>query len=37
MPVVPAGDLADHLWDMYTRRDRVEDVVAPALAGPTRA
>jgi short-subunit dehydrogenase len=33
MPVVPAGDLADHLWDMYTKRDRVEDVVAPALAG----
>jgi len=31
--VVPAGDLADHLWDMYTKRDRAEDVVAPALAG----
>jgi short-subunit dehydrogenase len=33
LAVVPAGDLADHLWDMYTKRDRVEDVVAPALAG----
>jgi short-subunit dehydrogenase len=31
--VVPAGGLADHLWDMYTKRDRAEDVVAPALAG----
>lgn len=31
--VVQAGDLADHLWDMYTKRDRPEDVVAPALAG----
>jgi short-subunit dehydrogenase len=30
---VRAGDLADHLWDMYTKRDRAEDVVAPALAG----
>jgi short-subunit dehydrogenase len=30
--VVPAGDLAGHLWDMYTKRDRPEDVVAPALA-----
>ncbi|HEY6790299.1 MAG TPA: SDR family NAD(P)-dependent oxidoreductase, partial [Trebonia sp.] len=33
MPVVPASDLADHLWDMYTKRDRVEDVVAPGLTG----
>jgi short-subunit dehydrogenase len=31
--VVQAADLAGHLWDMYTRRDRPEDVVAPALAG----
>jgi len=31
MPVVKAEDLADRLWDMYARRDRVEDVVAPAL------
>jgi short-subunit dehydrogenase len=31
--VVSAADLADHLWDMYTKRDRAEDVVAPALAG----
>src|ERR1700739_4386887 len=31
--VVQAGNLADHLWDMYTKRDRPEDVVAPALAG----
>jgi short-subunit dehydrogenase len=31
--VVRAVDLADRLWDMYSRRDRVEDVVAPALAG----
>lgn len=29
--VVPAGDLADRLWDMYKKRDRAEDVVAPAL------
>jgi short-subunit dehydrogenase len=34
LPVVPAGDLADRLWDMYTKRDRVEDVVAPTLTGP---
>jgi short-subunit dehydrogenase len=33
--VVQAADLADRLWDMYTKRDRPEDVVAPALAGPT--
>jgi hypothetical protein len=32
MPVVAPGDLADRLWDMYKRQDRVEDVVAPALA-----
>ena len=31
MPVVKAEDLADRLWTMYARRDRVEDVVAPAL------
>ena len=31
--VVQAGDLADRLWDMYTKRDRPEDVVAPALTG----
>jgi hypothetical protein len=29
---VPAGDLADHLWDLYAKRDRVEDLVAPGLA-----
>lgn len=27
--VVSAGVLADRLWDMYTNRDRVEDVIAP--------
>jgi short-subunit dehydrogenase len=32
--VVRPGDLADRLWDMYTKRDRAEDVIAPALAGP---
>lgn len=32
MPVVSPGDLAERLWDMYLRRDRVEDVVAPALS-----
>jgi hypothetical protein len=32
MPVVAPGDLADRLWDMDKRQDRVEDVVAPALA-----
>jgi short-subunit dehydrogenase len=31
--VVRADDLAEHLWDMHTKRDRAEDVVAPALAG----
>jgi len=31
--VVPAGDLAARLWDLYTKRDRAEDVIAPALAG----
>ena len=30
--VVSAGDLAHRLWDLYTTRDRAEDVVAPALA-----
>jgi len=30
--VVSAGDLADRLWDLYTTRDRTEDVIAPALA-----
>ncbi|HEX3714478.1 MAG TPA: SDR family NAD(P)-dependent oxidoreductase [Trebonia sp.] len=30
--LVPAGDLADHLWDLYAKRDRVEDLVAPGLA-----
>jgi len=29
--LVQAGDLADRLWDMYAKRDRVEDVLAPAL------
>jgi short-subunit dehydrogenase len=33
LAVVPAEDLAEHLWDMYTKRDRVEDTVAPALTG----
>jgi len=33
--VVTAADLADRLWDLHARRDRVEDVVAPALAGFT--
>jgi short-subunit dehydrogenase len=28
-----AEDLADHLWDMYAKRDRAEDVVAPGFAG----
>jgi len=32
MPVVSADDLAERFWDMYTRRDRVEDTVAPGLA-----
>ena len=32
MPVVKPDDLADVLWDLYTKRDRVEDVVAPAFA-----
>jgi short-subunit dehydrogenase len=31
--VVSARDLADRLWDLYVKRDRVEDVIAPALAG----
>jgi short-subunit dehydrogenase len=32
MAVVSADDLAERFWDMYTRRDRVEDTVAPGLA-----
>jgi hypothetical protein len=32
--VVPPADLAGRLWDMYTTRDRAEDVIAPALASP---
>lgn len=31
--VVTAADLADRLWDMYVKRDRVEDEVTPALGG----
>lgn len=31
MPVVSCDGLADRLWDMYTKRDRVEDVVAPGF------
>lgn len=31
--VVPAGELADRLWNMYAKRDRVEDEVTPALTG----
>jgi short-subunit dehydrogenase len=30
--VVSADDLAGHCWDMYLKRDRVEDQVAPSLA-----
>jgi hypothetical protein len=30
--VVTAGDLADRYWDMYVKRDRAEDEVAPGLA-----
>jgi hypothetical protein len=30
--VVPAEDLAERHWDMYLKRDRVEEEVAPALA-----
>lgn len=32
MPTVSAEDLADRLWNLSTKRDRVEDVFAPALA-----
>lgn len=39
LPVVSGATLADRLWDMYSRRDRVEDVLLPghapsASAGP---
>lgn len=30
--VVAPADLAGRLWDMYTKRDRAEDVIAPALS-----
>ena len=29
LPVVTAADLADHLWDMYLKRDRPEDEATP--------
>jgi len=32
LAVVTAGDLADRYWDMYVKRDRAEDEVAPGLA-----
>jgi short-subunit dehydrogenase len=32
LPVVTATDLADHLWDMYLKRDRPEDEVTPGLS-----
>jgi hypothetical protein len=30
--VVPAEDLAERYWDMYLKRDRDEEEVAPGLA-----
>jgi hypothetical protein len=30
--VVPADDLAGRYWDMYLKRDRVEEEVTPGLA-----
>lgn len=30
LPVVSAADLADRYWDMYVKRDRIEDEVLPA-------
>jgi short-subunit dehydrogenase len=33
LPVVTASELADRYWDMYVKRDRPEDEVAPGLAG----
>jgi NADP-dependent 3-hydroxy acid dehydrogenase YdfG len=32
IPVVAAGDLAERCWDMYAKRDRAEEQVAPGLA-----
>jgi NADP-dependent 3-hydroxy acid dehydrogenase YdfG len=32
LAVVPAGDLAGRYWDMYLKRDRVEEEVTPGLA-----
>lgn len=32
VPVVAPDDLAERYWDMYVKRDRVEDEVAPGLA-----
>jgi hypothetical protein len=26
LPVVDPDDLAEHYWDMYTKRDRVEQI-----------
>jgi NAD(P)-dependent dehydrogenase (short-subunit alcohol dehydrogenase family) len=31
LPTVSPQDLADRLWDLTTKRDRVEEIVAPAL------
>jgi short-subunit dehydrogenase len=36
LAVVGAGELADRLWDLYTRRDRSEEVVAPGFTGVVR-
>jgi len=30
--VIPAEVLADRLWDLYTKKDRAEDVIAPAIS-----
>ena len=37
MATVPAEDLADRLWDLAAKRDRVEDVFAPAAVADAAA
>ncbi|WP_040701551.1 SDR family NAD(P)-dependent oxidoreductase [Nocardia vinacea] len=34
-PVVDPDDLAEHYWDMYTKRDRVEQIYPESLASQT--
>ena len=34
MPTVSAEELADRLWELSTKRDRIEEILAPAIGSP---